>query len=84
MDVLAVFGGVMALSKRCFLLAVFGASVLIPGSLSSTIFGLESVLLYGEMTFALFHVIYLTFCPVALVLSVLSLNFLAKSNFEFS
>ncbi len=68
--------------------AVFGTSVLIPPSLSNTTFTLESLAraLAGaeDLTISFYAVLFIAISPVVLVLSVLSLIFLARSRHEFS
>ena len=82
-DSLAVVGGILALTRTRLLFVVFGASLLIPLSLSYTIFGAEALLLGENITLAAVPLIYIVFAPVALVDSALSLIFLAQSKPEF-
>jgi hypothetical protein len=82
-DSLAVVGGTLALIRTRLLFAVFGASLLIPSSLSYTAFAVESLLLGENITLAIIPLIYVIFTPVTLVLSTLSLIFLAQSKSEF-
>jgi hypothetical protein len=81
--ILAVVGGALALTRPSLLVAVFSASVLIPTSLSLTASFL-SFLWNGNLTLSLVSVLWITFPPVALVLSVSSLILAAKSKPEFS
>jgi hypothetical protein len=83
LDSLAVVGGLLALTRTRLLFTVFGASLLIPNSLSYTTFAVEALLLGENITLAIIPLIYLIFAPVALVLSILSLIFLAQSKSEF-
>lgn len=85
LDVLAVLGGALALTRTRLLFAVFGASVLIVPSLSTTAFmiGLQ-LMAEGKPTTSISEIFYLIIYPNALVLSTLSLVFLAKSKQEFT
>jgi hypothetical protein len=83
LDSLAVVGGVLALARTRLLFAVLTASLLIPYSLSYTTFGVESLLLGENITLTNTSQIYVTFAPAALVLSTMSLIFLAQSKSEF-
>jgi hypothetical protein len=88
LDVLAILGGVLALAKTRFVFAVFGTSILIPSSLSSVTFILSALArsLTGteNLTISLFAVLFIAISPIVLVLSVLSLVFLAMSRNEFN
>lgn len=83
LDSLAVVGGILALTRTRLLFAVFGASLLIPSSVSFTTFIAESLLLGENITMDAVSLIYVTFAPAALVLSALSLIFLTQSKPEF-
>ncbi len=89
LSILAILGGVQALARKRLLFAVFGASILIPQSLSNIAFALNwlvmPVLMFAEdVTMSVSSVLSIAISPVVLVLSVLSLIFLAKSKHEFS
>jgi hypothetical protein len=88
LNILALLGGVQALVKKRLLFAVFGASILIPPSLSNTTFTLASLartLIFAEdFTISIAAVLFIASSSVVLVLSVLSLIFLARSRREFS
>jgi hypothetical protein len=89
LDVLALLGGVQALVKRHLVFAVFGTSILFTISLSSTISILASLAraltqnLTVPATVSVYEVFPLTLFPLVLVLSILSLIYLAKSKPEF-
>jgi ethanolamine transporter EutH len=90
LDILALLGGVQALARRRLMFAVFGTSVLITISLTGTtsIFAslARALTLTGLENFAVsdYEVFAIAVSPVILVLSVLSLIFLARSRHEFS
>jgi hypothetical protein len=87
LGVLAVLGGASALVRKRLVFAVFGAAVILPESLSFTTFvvvSLARALMYGDFTISVPAFLYIALSPVALVLSALSLVFLAKSRSEFS
>jgi len=88
LDILALLGGVQALAKRRLMFAVFGTSVLFTISLPSTtsLFALLARVLtrVENPTSSAYEVFLITIYPVVLVLSVLSLIFLARSRREFS
>jgi len=86
LDILALLGGVQALARRSIVFAVFGSSVLITISLSSTtsFFALLARALTVGATISSYEVLFITIPVVVLVLSVASLIFLARSRREFS
>jgi hypothetical protein len=90
LGIIALLGGVQALAKRRLVFVVFGTSVLITFSLTSTtsIFAslARALALTGaeNLTGSGYEVFAITIPSAMLVLSVLSLIFLAKSRHEFS
>ena len=86
-NILSLLGGVQALARTRLVFAVFGTSILIPSSLSAVTFTLTSLarsLTDAEnLTLSVYTVLFLAIYPVVLVLSVLSLIFLARSRHEF-
>lgn len=86
--ILALLGGVQALAKRRLMFAVLGTSVLFIISVGGTtsLFALLARALTrgANLTVSVYEVFFIIIYPVVLVLSVLSLNFLAKSRHEFS
>jgi hypothetical protein len=82
-DLLALAGGVLALTRTRLLFAVLGASLLIPPSFSATAFLAESLMLGENITWSISALIVVIFTPVALALTTLSLIFLAISKSEF-
>jgi hypothetical protein len=88
LNILSLLGGVQALARTRLLFAVFGASILIPPSLSTVTFTLASLSLAltraENLTISIYAVLFIVIYPVVLVLSVLSLIFLARSRREFN
>jgi hypothetical protein len=88
LNILSLLAGVLALARTRLLFVVFGTSVLIPPSLSNTAFALVSLaraLIGAEnLTMSFYAALFIAISPIVLVLSVLSLIFLAKSRQEFS
>jgi hypothetical protein len=82
-DLLAVAGGVLALTRTGLLFAVFSASLLIPTSFIFVASYVESLVLGENIILAISPLIVAIFTPVALVLSILSVIFLAQSKSEF-
>lgn len=87
LNILSLLGGVLALVRTGFVFAVFGTSVLIPPSLSELTYLLAllaRVLTDAESpTISFYEMFFIAISPVVLVLSVLSLIFLARSRREF-
>jgi hypothetical protein len=88
LDILALLGGVQALAKRRLMFAVFGTSVLftisLPGATSLFALLARALTGVGSPTISVYEVFLITIYPVVLVLSVLSLIFLARSRHDFS
>jgi hypothetical protein len=88
LNILSLLGGVQALVRTRFVFAIFGTSILIPPSLSELTYLLAllaRVVTGAESpTISFYDVFFIAISPVVLVLSVLSLIFLARSRHEFS
>jgi len=80
---LALVGGAFMFTRTHLLFSVFGGSLLIPSTASYALGVFETVLLGEYPAFSGIFVTYLILGPVAFVLSILSLVFLAKSKSEF-
>jgi hypothetical protein len=84
LDVLALMGGALALGRKQIVFAVFGASVLIAASATSTSVMIEWLIERVNFSMSVLGILYAFINAAALILSILSLVFLARSKPEFT